>query len=53
MPEVIADVLMKKGKKNTLFQQQNQEQIGGTPAGGANFGASVYPRAIVDQPYSI
>lgn len=51
MPEVIADVLNEEGQEEYFVPTVEPGAIGGTPAGGANFGASVYPRAIVDQPY--
>ncbi|MGL5427590.1 MAG: acyl CoA:acetate/3-ketoacid CoA transferase, partial [Cetobacterium sp.] len=51
MPEGIAEVL-KEGKQEHLFVPTVEPgAIGGTPAGGLNFGASVSPQAIIDQPY--
>lgn len=51
MPEGIAEVL-KDGNQEHLFTPTVEPgAIGGTPAGGLSFGASVTPQAIIDQPY--
>lgn len=51
MPERIAEVL-KDGNQEHLFTPTVEPgAIGGTPAGGLSFGASVTPQAIIDQPY--
>lgn len=51
MPEVIANILNEEGQEEYFIPTVEPGAIGGTPAGGANFGATVYPRAIIDQPY--
>lgn len=51
MPEGIANILNEEGQEEYFIPTVEPGAIGGTPAGGLNFGASVYPRAIVDQPY--
>lgn len=50
MPECVAQIAAERGmlKKVTLTLESGP--IGGMPAGGLNFGASVHPTAIVDQP---
>lgn len=51
MPEMIANILNEEGQETHFIPTVEPGAIGGTPAGGLNFGASIYPRAIVDQPY--
>lgn len=51
MPEMIANVLNEEGQEEYFVPTVEPGAIGGTPAGGANFGASVYPRVIIDQAY--
>lgn len=51
MPEMIANILNEEGQEKYFIPTVEPGAIGGTPAGGGNFGASVYPIAIVDQPY--
>lgn len=51
MPEGIAEVL-RDGNQEQLFTPTVEPgAIGGTPAGGLSFGASMSPQAIIDQPY--
>lgn len=51
MPEVIANILNEEEQEEYFVPTVEPGAIGGTPAGGVNFGASVYPRTIIDQPY--
>lgn len=48
---MIANVLNEEGQEEYFVPTVEPGAIGGTPAGGANFGASVYPRVIIDQAY--
>lgn len=51
VPEMIATVLNEENQEEHFVPTVEPGAIGGTPQGGLNFGASIYPRAIVDQPY--
>lgn len=51
MPEMIANVLNEEQQEEHFIPTVEPGAIGGTPEGGLNFGASIYPRATVDQPY--
>lgn len=51
MPEMIANVLNEEQQEEYFIPTVEPGAIGGTPEGGLNFGASIYPRATVDQPY--
>lgn len=51
VPEVIAQVLREEGRDHLFTPTVEPGAIGGTPAGGLDFGASVAPDAIMDQPY--
>ena len=51
VPEIIAKVLQEEGMNEQFIPTVEPGAIGGTPASGLDFGCSVGPQAIIDQPY--
>lgn len=51
MPERIADVLKEANLEKKFTPTVEPGAIGGTPAGGLSFGASICPKSVLDQPY--
>ncbi|QDU81092.1 Acetate CoA-transferase YdiF [Polystyrenella longa] len=49
LPEGIARVAQEEGLEEDLLQTIESGLIGGTPAGGLDFGASYYPLAMIDS----
>lgn len=49
IPEVIANVLNEEGVESNFVPTVEPGIIGGTPQGGLDFGASIYPDMILDQ----
>ncbi|MDK4510505.1 acyl CoA:acetate/3-ketoacid CoA transferase [Fusobacterium necrophorum] len=51
MPEMIPLVLREEKQEKWFIPTVEPGAIGGTPMGGLNFGASINPTCIIDQPY--
>ncbi len=50
MPEGISKIAGERGRLHDFVLTVESGPIGGMPAAGLSFGASVYPHAVIDQP---
>ncbi len=50
LPEGVAVIAAERGLLQQLTLTLESGPIGGVPAGGLNFGVSVFPQAVIDQP---